>query len=159
MYHVGKDKLGVFPRYKVDDVDDRRWNEKELDWEVIGKRPLTLPEWYNPAARFDNEEAIVKYGVTFRQHVTCDQVLEVIHSVGDAPPEIGDWVLVDEEEHGLSDQHILSIKTIARMRDCLSLISDRERELNEARGIEMTSRPKMGRDRSNSVRVQLKEIK
>ncbi len=57
------------------------------------------------------------------------------------------------------DQHILSIKTIARMRDCLSLISDRERELNEARGIEMTSRPKMGRDRSNFVRVQLKEIK
>ena len=57
------------------------------------------------------------------------------------------------------DQHILSIKTIARMRDCLSLISDRERELNEARVIEMTSRPKMGRDRSNSVRVQLKEIK
>ena len=101
VYHVGKDKLGVFPRYKVDDVDDRRWNEKELDWEVIGKRPLTLPEWYNPAARFDNEEAIVKYGVTFRQQVTCDQVLEVIHSVGDAPPEIGDWVLVDEEEHGL----------------------------------------------------------
>ena len=101
VYHVGKDKLGVFPRYKVDDVDDRRWNEKELDWEVIGKRPLTLPEWYNPAARFDNEEAVVKYGVTFRQHVTCDQVLEVIHSVGDAPPEIGDWVLVDEEEHGL----------------------------------------------------------
>ena len=57
------------------------------------------------------------------------------------------------------DQHILSIKTIARMRDCLSLISDRERELNEARGIEMTSRPKLGSDRTNSVRVQLKEIK
>ena len=57
------------------------------------------------------------------------------------------------------DQHILSIKTIARMRDCLSLITDRERELNEARGIEMTSRPKLGSDRTNSVRVQLKEIK
>lgn len=57
------------------------------------------------------------------------------------------------------DQHILSIKTIAKMRDCLSLITDRERELNEARGIEMTSRPKLGSDRPNSVRVQLKEIK
>ena len=57
------------------------------------------------------------------------------------------------------DQHILSIKTIARMRDCLSLITDRERELNEARGIEMTSRPKLGSDRPNSARVQLKEIK
>ena len=57
------------------------------------------------------------------------------------------------------DQHILSIKTIARMRDCLSLITDRERELNEARGIEMTSRPRLGSDRPSSVRVQLKEIK
>ncbi len=57
------------------------------------------------------------------------------------------------------EQPILSIKTIAMMRDCLSLISDRERELNEVRGIEMTSRPKLGRDRPNSVRVQLREIK
>lgn len=57
------------------------------------------------------------------------------------------------------DQHILSIKTIAKMRDCLSLITDRERELNEARGIEMTSRPRLGSDRPNSVRVQLKETK
>ena len=46
VFHVANDQLGVFPRYKVDDVDDRRWNDKELDWEVIGKRPLTLAEWY-----------------------------------------------------------------------------------------------------------------
>ena len=57
------------------------------------------------------------------------------------------------------DQHILSIDTIARMRDCLSLISDREKELNESLGIEMTSRPKLGSDKPNSVRVHLREIK
>ena len=56
-------------------------------------------------------------------------------------------------------QHILSIETIARMRDCLGLISDREKELNEALGIEMTSRPKLGSDKSSSVRVPLREIK
>jgi len=56
-------------------------------------------------------------------------------------------------------QHILSIETIARMRDCLGLISDREKELNESLGIEMSSRPKLGGDKSRSVRVPLREIK
>ena len=116
VFHVAKDQLGVFPRYKVDDVDDRRWDDKELDWEVIGKRPLTLAEWYNPAARFDNEDAIVKYGVTFRQRITSDQVVEVIHSVRDALPEIGDWVLIDEEERGL-----ISGVVDGSQGDCLSV--------------------------------------
>ena len=57
------------------------------------------------------------------------------------------------------DRHILSIETIARMRDCLGLISDREKELNESLGIEMTSRPKLGGDKPNTVRVKLREIK
>ena len=56
-------------------------------------------------------------------------------------------------------QHILSIETIARMRDCLGLISDREKELNEALGVEMNSRPKLGEDKPNTVRVKLREIK
>ena len=56
-------------------------------------------------------------------------------------------------------QHILSIETIARMRDCLGLISDREKELNEYLGIEMNSRPKLGADKPNTVRVKLREIK
>ena len=56
-------------------------------------------------------------------------------------------------------QHILSIETIARMRDCLGLISDRENELNKSLGIEMTSRPKLGGDKPNTVRVKLREIK
>ena len=57
------------------------------------------------------------------------------------------------------NRHILSIETIARMRDCLGLISDREKELNESLGIEMTSRPKLGGDKPNTVRVKLREIK
>ena len=57
------------------------------------------------------------------------------------------------------NRHILSIETIARMRDCLGLISDREKELNESLGIEMNSRPKLGGDKSSSVRVPLREIK
>ena len=56
-------------------------------------------------------------------------------------------------------RHVLSDDTIVRMRDCLSLISAREKELNEARGVEMTSRPKLGVDKSDSVRVQLKKSK
>ena len=56
-------------------------------------------------------------------------------------------------------QHILSIETMARMRDCLGLISDRENELNKSLGIEMTSRPKLGGDKPNTVRVKLREIK
>jgi len=57
------------------------------------------------------------------------------------------------------DRHILSIETIAKMRDCLGLISDREKELNESLGIEMTSRPKLGGEKPNTVRVKLREIK
>ena len=45
-------------------------------------------------------------------------------------------------------RHVLSSETIVRMRDCLFLISARERELNEARGIEMTSRPKLGGEKT-----------
>ena len=56
-------------------------------------------------------------------------------------------------------RHVLSDDTIVRMRDCLSLISAREKELNEARGVEMTSRPKIGIEKSGSVRVQLKKSK
>jgi len=37
------------------------------------------------------------------------------------------------------------------MQDCLSLISARERELNEERGVEMTSRPKIG-DQKGAVK-------
>ena len=54
-------------------------------------------------------------------------------------------------------RHVLSDDTIVRMRDCLSLISAREKELNEARGVKMSSRPKIGNDKSRSVRVQLKK--
>ena len=54
-------------------------------------------------------------------------------------------------------RHVLSDGTIIRMRDCLSLISAREKELNEARGVKMSSRPKIGNDKSRSVRVQLKK--
>ena len=56
-------------------------------------------------------------------------------------------------------RHVLSDDTIIRMRDCLSLISAREKELNEARGVEMSSRPKLGIEKSASVRVQLKKSK
>jgi hypothetical protein len=45
------------------------------------------------------------------------------------------------------------------MRDCLALISAREKELNEARGVKMSSRPKIGSEKSGSVRVQLKKSK
>ena len=64
-----------------------------------------------------------------------------------------------ETEVRRGDRHILSIEPIARMRDCLGLISDREKELNESLGIEMNSRPKLGGDKSSSVRVPLREIK
>jgi len=56
-------------------------------------------------------------------------------------------------------RHALSSETIVRMRDCLSLISARERELNEARGIKMTSRPTLGGEKTDSVRVQLRKPK
>ena len=56
-------------------------------------------------------------------------------------------------------RHVLSDDTIIRMRDCLALISAREKELNEARGVEMSSRPKLGIEKSASVRVQLKKSK
>ena len=81
VFEVREDQVGIFPRYLVEDVDDKIWDESELDWRVIGKRPLHLSEWYNPAARFDNEEATVKYGVTFRQFVDADKVLEILFHV------------------------------------------------------------------------------
>jgi len=56
-------------------------------------------------------------------------------------------------------RHVLSDDTIIKMRDCLALISAREKELNEARGVKMSSRPKIGNDKSRSVRVQLKKSK
>ena len=56
-------------------------------------------------------------------------------------------------------RHVLSDGTLIKMRDCLALISAREKELNEARGVEMTSRPKLGIEKSDSVRVQLKTSK
>jgi hypothetical protein len=56
-------------------------------------------------------------------------------------------------------RHVLSNETIVRMRDCLSLISARERELNEARGIKMTSRPRLGGEKADSVRVHLRKPK
>lgn len=49
---------------------------------------------------------------------------------------------------------VLSEQTITRMRDCLSLISARERELNEAQGVTMTSRPKIGAEKGSSKKVQ-----
>lgn len=101
VFEVREDQIGIFPRYFVEDVDDKIWDENELDWTVIGKRPLQLSEWYNPAARFDNEEAIVKYGVTFRQFISTDKVLEITQPAEDLLPEIGQWVLVDDEHRGL----------------------------------------------------------
>lgn len=101
VFCLNESEVGVFPRYAVEDVDDKIWNQNELDWEVIGKKPLPLSEWYNPAARFDNEEAIVKYGVTFRQFVPRDQVLEVTCSIKESAPHVGDWALVDDENRGI----------------------------------------------------------
>ena len=101
VFEVKEDQVGIFPRYLVEDVDDKIWDESELDWRVIGKRPLHLSEWYNPAARFDNEEAAVKYGVTFRQFVDADKVLEIVQASQGLLPEVGQWVLVDDEDRGL----------------------------------------------------------
>lgn len=56
-------------------------------------------------------------------------------------------------------RHVLSDGTLIKMRDCLALISAREKELNEARGVQMSSRPKIGSEKSGSVRVQLKKSK
>ena len=50
VFEAKEDQVGIFPRYLVEDVDDKIWDESELDWKVIGKRPLQLSEWYNPAA-------------------------------------------------------------------------------------------------------------
>ena len=101
VFEAKEDQVGIFPRYLVEDVDDKIWDESELDWRVIGKRPLQLSEWYNPAARFDNEEAVVKYGVTFRQFIDTDRVLEIVQPSQDLLPEIGQWVLVDDKDRGL----------------------------------------------------------
>ena len=101
VFEVGENQVGIFPRYRVEDVDDRIWDQSELDWKVIGKRPLQLSEWYNPAARFDNEEATIKYGVTFRQFISIEQVLEITEPAQDTSPEIGQWVLIDDKNQGL----------------------------------------------------------
>ena len=101
VFEVGENQVGIFPRYRVEDVDDKIWDESELDWKIIGKRPLQLSEWYNPAARFDNEEATVKYVVTFRQFISIEQVLEITEPAQDTSPEIGQWVLIDDKDQGL----------------------------------------------------------
>ncbi len=101
VFSVGEGEIGVFPFYPVEDVDDKKWNESEMDWEVVGQTPLPLSEWYNPAARFDNDEAVVKYGVAFRQFVSVEKVVEVTQRLGDWTPQIGDWVLVDDNDRGI----------------------------------------------------------
>jgi len=101
VFSVGEGEIGVFPFYPVEDVDDKKWNESEMDWEVVGQKPLPLSEWYNPAARFDNDEAVVKYGVAFRQFVSVEKVVEVTQRLGDWTPQIGDWVLVDDNDRGI----------------------------------------------------------
>ena len=94
VFEVVENQVGIFQRYRVEDVDDWIWDQSELDWKVIGKRPLQLSEWYNPAARFDNEEATVKYGVTFREFISIEQVLEITEPAQDTSPEMGQWVLI-----------------------------------------------------------------
>lgn len=49
----------------------------------------------------------------------------------------------------------LSRQTITDIREGLVLISAREKELNKDRGVEMTSRPKMGKKNKSSVKVML----
>jgi len=54
---------------------------------------------------------------------------------------------------------VLSPQTVSRMQDCLSLISARERELNEERGIEMTSRPRLGDQKGAAKKVHFLSTK
>ena len=101
VFAVDEDAIGVFPFYDVHDVDDRRWNSEEMDWEVVGVRPMEIIEWYNPAARFDNDEAPVKYGVKFRRMVPRSGEIEVLRSCPRSDIKVGDWILVDEPDKGL----------------------------------------------------------
>ena len=101
VFAVDEDAIGVFPFYDVHDVDDRRWNSEEMDWEVVGERPMEIIEWYNPATRFDNDEAPVKYGVKFRRMVPRSGEIEVLRSCPRSDIKVGDWILVDEPDKGL----------------------------------------------------------
>ena len=40
VFEVREDQVGIFPRYLVEDVDDKIWDESELDWRVTGKLSL-----------------------------------------------------------------------------------------------------------------------
>jgi hypothetical protein len=101
VFAVDENAIGVFPFYDVHDVDDRRWNIEELDWEVVGERPMEINEWYNPAARFDNDEAPVKYGVEFRRMMSKSADIEILKSCPRSDIKTGDWILVDDLDQGL----------------------------------------------------------
>lgn len=101
VFAVDENEIGIFPFYDVHDVDDRRWNSEEMDWEVVGERPMEITEWYNPAARFDNDEAPVKYGVEFRRMVSRSVEIEILRSCPRSDIETGDWILVDDPDQGL----------------------------------------------------------
>ena len=101
VFAVDENTIGIFPFYDVHDVDDRRWNSEEMDWEVVGERPMEIAEWYNPAARFDNEEGPVKYGVKFRRMVSRSVEIEILRSCPRSEIETGDWILVDDLDQGL----------------------------------------------------------
>ncbi len=101
VFAVDEDAIGIFPFYDVHDVDDRRWNSEEMDWEVVGERPMEITEWYNPAARFDNDEAPVKYGVEFRRMVPRSVEIETLRSCPRDEIKGGDWILVDDSDKGL----------------------------------------------------------
>jgi signal peptidase I len=101
VFAVDENAIGVFPFYEVHDVDDRRWHIEELDWEVVGERPMEINEWYNPAARFDNDEAPVKYGVEFRRMMSKSADIEILRSCPRSDIETGDWILVDDLDQGL----------------------------------------------------------
>jgi len=101
VFAVDENEIGIFPFYDVHDVDDRRWNIEEMDWEVVGERPMEINEWYNPAARFDNDEAPVKYGVEFRRMMSKSADIEILRSCPRSDIKTGDWILVDDLDQGL----------------------------------------------------------
>ncbi len=55
--------------------------------------------------------------------------------------------------------HPLSDRTIERIRQCLQLITERERELHEAAGIPMNMRPRFIDEPQRSAAVPLSKIK
>ena len=91
----------------------------------------------------------VSYNIAMTKKTIEAQVLREMRSI---LTEIARETAVHREA-----RHVLSDGTIIKMRDCLALISAREKELNETRGVKMSSRPKIGNDKSRSVRVQLKK--